>query len=65
MMPQVYENDIFVTGIISALKMMLEIKAEGKTLDKIDFEYLIEREKRNLNDPTMLDYVEILPVGGE
>ena len=64
MMSQVYENDIFVTGIISALKMILEIKAEGKTLDKIDFEYLIEREKRNLNDP-MLDYVEILPVGGE
>ena len=35
-MSQVYENDIFVTGIISAFKMILEIKAEEKTLDKID-----------------------------
>ena len=65
MMSQVYENDIFVTGIISALKMILEIKAEGKTLDKIDFKFLIETQKRNLNDPTMLDYVEHLSEGGE
>ena len=65
MMSQVYENNIFVTGIISTLKMMLEIKAEGKTLDGIDLEYLIEREKRNLNDPAMLDYVEIFHEGGE
>jgi len=53
MMSQVYENDIFVTGIISALKMMLEIKAEGRTLDEIDLEFLIEMQKRNLNDPTV------------
>ena len=65
MMSQVYENDIFVTGIISTLKMMLEIKAEGRTLDKIDLEFLIEMQKRNLNDPTVLDNVEHLPEGGE
>ena len=65
MMSQIYENDIFVTGIISALKMMLEIKAEGRALDEIDFKFLIEMEKRNLNDPTVLDNVEHLSGGGE
>jgi len=49
MMSQVYENDIFVTGIISALKMMLEFKAKGRILDEIDLEFLIESQKRNLN----------------
>ena len=65
MMSQVYENDIFVTGIISALKMMLEFKSEGRILDEIDLEFLIEMQKRNLNDPTVLDNVEHLPDGGE
>jgi len=65
MMSQVYENDIFVTGIISALKMMLELKVEEKSLDEIDLEFLIEMQKRNLNDPTVLDNVEELHEGGE
>ena len=65
MMSQVYENDIFVTGIISALTMMLELKDKGRTLDEIDFKFLIEMQKRNLNDPTVLDNVEHLSEGGE
>ena len=65
MMSQVYENDIFVTGIISTLTMMLELKAKGRTLDEIDFKFLIEMQKRNLNDPTVLDNVEHLSERGE
>ena len=65
MMSQVYENDIFVTGIISTLTMMLELKDKGRTLDEIDFKFLIEMQKRNLNDPTVLDNAEHLSEGGE
>ena len=64
-MSLVYENDIFVAGIISALKMLLETKTEGRSLDKIDFEYIIETLKRNLSDPTILDNVVEFSDGGE
>jgi len=64
-MSLVYENDIFTAGMIAALKMILEMKTEEKTLDSVDFECLIEEQKRNINDPSMIDNIAELPEGGE
>jgi hypothetical protein len=64
-MPLEYDNDLLTAGKIVALEIMLEIKNEDKTLDDIDLKYIIEEQKRNLNDPSVLENLGEQPEGGE
>jgi len=60
-----YDNDLFTAGKIVALEILLEIKNEDKTLDDLDLKYLIEAQKRNLNDPTVFENIGEVKEGGE
>ena len=65
-MSVVYENDLLTCGKIVTLRVLKETKDElasgdsGETLDDVDFDYLIEIETRNLNNPEAMDMIEKL-----
>ncbi len=52
-------QDYFLAGIIHTLKSMKILQEEGTdSLDSIDFDYLIERRVRDMEDQTVLDTIE-------
>ena len=46
-------EDFFTCGIIHSYKILAEIKTDGHNLNDVDFEELIDLQRRNLSDPGM------------
>ena len=61
------ENDIFTLGVIHSLKSIIKsIKDTGESADEvhcrlqllgIDFQEVLERQRRNLSDPDLEKYI--------
>ena len=55
-MNEFFSNTVSV-GMISVLQSMKEMIEDGDDLRTIDFEYLIEKETRNISDPKIVDSI--------
>ena len=52
------ENDIFTLGVIHSLKSIIKaIKDTGDGADEIDFEHVLETQRRNLSDPDLEEHI--------
>ena len=52
------ENDIFTLGVIHSLKSIIKaIKDTGDGADEIDFQEVLETQRRNLSDPDLEEYI--------
>ncbi len=52
------ENDIFTLGVIHSLKSIIKaIKDTGEGADEIDFEHVLETQRRNLSDPDLEEHI--------
>ena len=52
------ENDIFTLGSIHCLKsIMKSIKDTGETANDIDFEHVLDMQRRNLSDPDLEEHI--------
>ena len=52
-------QDYFLAGIIHTLKSLRTLQMEeSESLDSIDFNYLIERRVRDMEDESILDTIE-------
>ena len=52
------ENDIFTLGVIHSLKSIIKaIKDTGDSADEIDFEHVLETQRRNLSDPDLEEHI--------
>jgi len=58
-------NDLFIAGIITVLQEIKSLKEQGDCLADIDFDHLIETQRRNLNNPRVLDSIITLKRGLE
>ena len=54
----VIEADIFLLGTIHCLKsIMKSINDTGETANEIDFEEVLEQQRRNLSDPSLEEMI--------
>jgi len=53
-------NDLLTTGKIVCLQILKEEKENSGSIDDVDFQYLIDVELRNLQDPTILKSIVML-----
>ena len=52
------ENDIFTLGVIHSLKSIIKaIKDTGESADEIDFQHVLETQRRNLSDPDLEEHI--------
>ena len=52
------ENDIFTLGVIHSLKSIIKaIKDTGESANTIDFQEVLEIQRRNLSDPELEEHI--------
>ena len=52
------ENDIFTLGVIHSLKSIIKaIKDTGESANQIDFQEVLEIQRRNLSDPELEEHI--------
>ena len=52
------ENDIFTLGVIHSLKSIIKaIKDTDGTANEIDFQEVLETQRRNLSDPDLEEHI--------
>ena len=52
------ENDIFTLGVIHSLKSIIKaIKDTGDGADEIDFQHILEIQRRNLSNPELEEHI--------
>ena len=52
------ENDIFTLGVIHSLKSIIKaIKHTGESANTIDFQEVLEIQRRNLSDPELEEHI--------
>ena len=52
------ENDIFTLGVIHSLKSIIKsIKDTGESANTIDFQAVLEIQRRNLSDPELEEHI--------
>jgi len=52
------ENDIFTLGVIHSLKSIIKaIKDTDGTANEIDFQQVLEIQRRNLSDPELEEHI--------
>ncbi len=52
------ENDIFTLGVIHSLKSIIKaIKDTGESADEIDFQHVLETQRRNLSDQDLEEHI--------
>ena len=52
------ENDIFTLGVIHSLKSIIKaVNDTGDGADEIDFQEVLETQRRNLSDPDLEEYI--------
>ena len=49
------EEDWLILGMIHAFRSLSIVRKQGRSINNVDFEYLIEIQKRNLSDPNLAD----------
>ena len=55
MLTRISEEDWLILGMIHAFRSLSVVKDEQGSINDIDFEYLIEIQRRNLSDPSLLE----------
>ena len=52
------ENDIFTLGVIHSLKSIIKaIKDTDESADEIDFQHVLETQRRNLSDQDLEEHI--------
>ena len=49
------EEDWLILGMIHAFRSLSIVRKQGRSINNVDFEYLIEIQKRNLSDPNLAE----------
>ena len=49
------DEDWLLLGMIHAFRSLSIVRKQGRSINNVDFEYLIEIQKRNLSDPHLAD----------
>ena len=52
------KNDIFILGVMHALQALESVKEEGDDMNDIQFEILLENQRRNLENPSIEECLE-------
>ena len=55
MLTRISEEDWLILGMIHAFRSLSVVKDEQGSINDVDFEYLIEIQRRNLSDPSLLE----------
>ncbi len=55
MLTRISEEDWLILGMIHACRSLSVVKDEQGSINDVDFEYLIEIQRRNLSDPSLLE----------
>ena len=46
------KNDVFILGVIHALRSLESVKEEGEDMNDVQFDILLEEQRRNLENPS-------------
>ena len=49
------DEDWVLLGMIHAFRSLSIVRKQGRSINNVDFEYLIEIQKRNLSDPNLAE----------
>ena len=52
------KNDIFILGAMHTLQALESVKEEGDDMNDIQFEILLENQRRNLENPSIEECLE-------
>ena len=47
------KNDVFILGVIHALRSLESVKEEGEDMNDVQFDILLEEQRRNLENPSI------------
>lgn len=47
------KNDIFILGCLHTLQSLQSVKKEGEDMNEIQWDFLLETQRRNLEDPSI------------
>ena len=51
-------DEYFICGMIHLMKSLKDVQAQGEDLNTVDWDFLIEQRKRDMQCPDILDTVE-------